>query len=240
MSASSGVRAPAPGGPAGDLLAGLFDPPVEAAAAPPQAHLADLAAGERTLVAKAVESRQREFAQGRLLARSLLARLGVAGSPLLRDDDRVPRWPAGSVGSISHTQGLCGVAVARTDEVEAVGLDLELATPLRPELRARVCTPAERGWLEGLAAAEAGRYGKAFFSVKECVYKACFPRLRERWGFQDLEVELDLPTGGFVAVPREGGLAGQRLAGRIAARGRWWLSALTLRTAQPRGSPLRP
>jgi len=60
------------------------------------------------------------------------------------------------------------------------------------------------------------------------VYKACFPRLRERWGFADLEVALDPAAGSFEAEPVRGALAGRRLAGRVERRGRWWLAAFTL------------
>jgi len=64
--------------------------------------------------------------------------------------------------------------------------------------------------------------------VKECAYKACFPALRERWGFQDVEVALDPAAECFVATPRVGRLAGRELAGRVAARGSWWVAALEL------------
>lgn len=232
MSTASALGTPGPDDAAStvpaDLLAGLFAPPVRFRAAPLRAGLAQLAPSERALVEKAVAARQCEFAQGRVLAHRLLENLGVADAPLLRDADRVPLWPAGTLGSISHTRGLCAVAVARTREVEALGLDVELATPLSAELRRRVCTGVERRWLEARGEAEAGALGKALFSVKECVYKACFPRLRERWGFQELEVEIEPGAGRFVAVPRKGAFAGRRLAGRVASRGRWWLAGLTL------------
>lgn len=219
---------------ADDLLAGLLDPDVLHACAPLSAGLADLHAEERALVAKAVPKRQREFAQGRVLARRLLARLDADGGPLLRDEDRVPRWPAGVVGSISHTSGrgaeLCAVAVAPAARAWGVGIDVEPDEPLEPALEAKICREPERRFLAGLPHDEAGALRRAFFCAKESVYKACFPRLRERWGFHDLAVELDPATETFVAVPHAGSaLAGRRLDGRVARRAGFWLAAFTLR-----------
>ena len=219
--------------PGSELLAGLFEPDVLFAASAICAELDALPLDERACAEKAVAKRQREFAQGRVLARSLLSRLGADTGPLLRDADRVPLWPTGVVGSISHTHDLCAVAVAREGEGEGgvlgVGLDVEPAEPLEPELEVRICTPAERAWLRERPASERRHAVRIFFSVKECVYKACFPRSRERWGFQELEVELTPESEAFLAVPRTGVLAGRQLRGRVAQRGAWWLSAFTLR-----------
>lgn len=216
--------------PEADLLAGLFDPDVLFATSPVTAYLADLAVEERALVEGAVAKRQREFAQGRVLAHRLLERLGAPGGPLLRDADRVPLWPRGVVGTISHTHDLCGAAVAREGAVWGVGLDVERAEPMEPGLTGRICTPAERAWLAARPEPEARRLSKAIFSVKEAVYKACFPHTRERWEFQDLEVELAPGCERFVALaPARSRLSGRRLAGRVAQRGRWWLSTFTLR-----------
>jgi hypothetical protein len=56
---------------------------------------------ERSIVAAAVDSRRREFAAGRILARRLLQSLGFDG-PLKRNSDGTPVWPAGIFRSITH------------------------------------------------------------------------------------------------------------------------------------------
>jgi 4'-phosphopantetheinyl transferase EntD len=210
-------------------LAGLLDPDVRAAASALVAGPDALLPEERACVVRAVAKRQREFAQGRVLARRLLAGLGAAHGPLLPDADRVPRWPAGVVGSISHTDGLCVVAVAREGDVLGLGVDVEPAEPLGDELAPRIATPTERAWL----ADRPGRGGRellrALFCVKESVYKACFPRTRERWGFQELEVTLAPDDEAFAAEPRVGALAGRRLAGRVARRDGYWVATFVLR-----------
>jgi 4'-phosphopantetheinyl transferase EntD len=213
-----------------ELLAGLFEGDVLFATAPLTAGLAELEEEERAVVERAVPKRQREFAQGRVLARRLLERLGAPVGPLLRDADRVPSWPAGVVGSISHTDGLCAVAVARQEAVWALGLDVEGDEPLDEGLEPRICTPAERRWLAARPGPEARRLAKAIFSVKEAAYKACFPPTRERWDFLDLEVELAPREERFAArAPAGSRLAGRTLRGRVARRGRFWLATVTLR-----------
>ncbi|MER3484814.1 MAG: hypothetical protein C4345_01350, partial [Chloroflexota bacterium] len=42
---------------------------------------------------------------------------------------RAPRWPTGIVGSITHSDTPCIVAVARHEAVCALGVDAELAQP---------------------------------------------------------------------------------------------------------------
>ncbi|HKJ24975.1 MAG TPA: 4'-phosphopantetheinyl transferase superfamily protein [Myxococcota bacterium] len=225
-----------------DLLHGLLDAEVRGAASAIEADFEALPAAERKLVARAVAGRRREFAQGRLLARRLLAEIGVPTELLLRDDDRVPRWPEGAVGCISHTKDLCAAVVAPaagggSGPIAGVGLDVEQATPLAPELRARICTHAERRFLDRGDEERAGALGKAFFSVKECVYKACFPVLRERWGFHDLEIELDPEAERFVATPLGGALARRALEGWVAKRGTWWIAGFSWRDAGLAGRP---
>ena len=84
----------------------------------------DLHPEERSAVADAIESRRREFAAGRALARRQLARLGVDPGPIPARADRTPIWPEGVVGSISHCADLCAVVVARADAFRSLGLDV--------------------------------------------------------------------------------------------------------------------
>ena len=107
---------------------------------------------EARAVVNAVETRRQQFTAGRILARRAWQELGIAPQPLVNDEQRVPRWPAGIVGSITHTHGWCAVAVARATEIEFLGTDVEAAQPLDPGLWERICRPEERVWLERCAA----------------------------------------------------------------------------------------
>src|SRR5262245_11502467 len=117
---------------AGPLARLLDDPRVAVAEmdpreAPPGV---GLYAEEEALVAKAVRSRRQQFTAGRLLARQAWQRLGQAPVSLLNDAQRVPIWPLGIVGTITHTHIWCAAAVARRGEVTGLGADVELSTPL--------------------------------------------------------------------------------------------------------------
>jgi 4'-phosphopantetheinyl transferase EntD len=145
----------------------------------------------------ASQTRIEQYTAGRVCSRAALGRLGVAATtPILRGEDRAPIWPPGFVGSISHTDTWCAAAVARADEVRALGIDLEPATPLKESLWRRVCTPNERDWLHGLSTP--GLSGKILFSAKEAVYKCQYPLTAKFLGFHAVEVEIG--DGTFRAV----------------------------------------
>lgn len=178
---------------------------------------------EEAQIRRAVPKRRRDFTAGRLCAREALARLGCPPGPLLTDGDRVPRWPPGVVGSISHTAGWCGVAVARTRDAAGIGLDAEGAAPLDPRLVERICTPREREAFGHLPTPPAADWPKLAFSLKEAVYKAYFPLARHFLGFHDVELEIDPVAARFQArllradAPAAAGR--RQFGGRYAAAG---------------------
>lgn len=145
---------------------------------------------EAASVAHAVETRRKQFTAGRVLAREAWQRLGVPAQPLLNDEQRVPRWPAGIVGTITHTHGWCAAAVAKDTELAALGADVEAATPLERGLWERICRPAEWHWLES-SLERGGLMGKAFFSAKESIYKALYPSVRVFLDFQSMQIDLE-------------------------------------------------
>lgn len=151
---------------------------------------------ETGAIAKAVLSRRQQYTAARCLARRALAGLGLPPCPLLNDGRRAPIWPPGIVGSITHTQTWCAVAVARASEVSALGIDVEVARPLEPALWERVCRPGERDFLLASPQAQRGLLAKAIFSAKESAYKALYPAIREFLDFQGMSITLHGPLGG--------------------------------------------
>jgi len=141
------------------------------------------------------ETRRREFALGRACAQAALARLGLAG-PVLRDR-REPRWPQGAVGSLTHCDGFCAAAVARAEDVRAIGIDAELDAPLSQRAAERICTPEEREHMAGLPPLPSGQWEKLVFSAKESFYKAYFPLGRTFLGFHDAALHFDPDTRSF-------------------------------------------
>lgn len=146
-------------------------------------------AAETDVVAGAVDTRRREFATGRRLAHALLARLGLDDGPLLPSGNLAPRWPEGATGSITHGAGRCAVAVARTDAIDAVGVDIEDDGPLSDELFESILTRAE---LEELTSdrVRSGRSVKLAFCAKEAAYKAIALRVGRMLDFHEVEIEL--------------------------------------------------
>ena len=66
---------------------------------------AELFPEERALMARAAESRGREFATARACARIALARLGRPAVALLLGLGGAPQWPEAVAGSITHGAG---------------------------------------------------------------------------------------------------------------------------------------
>lgn len=214
----------------------LFDDGVWTASCPVTDAEDDLLPEERLLVARAVVKRRREFAAGRRCARGILAQLGHPGLPLLRNDDRTPRWPGDLVGSISHCAALCVVAVAHRSSLAALGVDVEPDAALEPALWRRICTPAEIERVLGTApAGERGRIARLVFSAKEATYKSVHPLVGRSFGLQDVEIAIDWEAGRF--TPRLDDTISGRLPdrgvpdGRFARRGGFVFCAATLAAA---------
>jgi len=213
------------------MIASVFEAPVVTVHATEAMASGELHPDEAACVRRAVAKRRREFTAGRLCARDALATLGIHDFPLLVGEGRVPIWPPGVVGSISHCKDYCGVAVARADTIVGLGFDVERADPLEPELLARICTPRERERLP--ASPGAPDPGKLTFCAKESFYKCYFPHTREFLGFQDVEIEFERALQGFRArLVRDDApaLRGVReLAGRLAWSDALVFAGVTLR-----------
>ncbi len=148
---------------------------------------------EAQMIARAVESRRQQFTAGRCLARQAWQELGHPPAALLSDQQRVPAWPAGIVGTITHTHVWCAVAVAERCDVSGLGADVEPATALEPGLWERVCRPEERAFLQRQTQERGGLLAKGVFSAKESIYKALYPSIRVFLDFQAMRIELE-PT----------------------------------------------
>jgi 4'-phosphopantetheinyl transferase EntD len=160
---------------------------------------ATMLAGEAACVAGANAGRRREFATVRSCARDALRRIGVTGVPILPDPDRVPRWPAGVIGSMTHCEGYRAAAVARSDGLGGIGIDAEPHGPLPAEAHELLLRPEERAALRTLAEAEpALHWERIAFCTKEAVFKAWFPLTRRRLDFEDVSITVD-PDGTFAA-----------------------------------------
>lgn len=160
--------------------------------------IADVPLGaEAALIERAVEARRREFLTGRSCARRALARFGVPAIPILAGPNREPLWPSGFVGSITHCSGYRAAAVARQQEVLAVGIDAELHEQLPSGLLQHVALTDEIEWLENEK--DGVHWDRVLFSAKECVYKAWFALAKTWLGFEDACIVFNKTAGTFRA-----------------------------------------
>jgi 4'-phosphopantetheinyl transferase EntD len=150
---------------------------------------------ELEAVARAVPKRRQEFATGRHLARAAMRELGLPAAPVPRRADRSPAWPDGCLGSITHTNALAGVAVARAGVVEGIGIDLEESHRVSAELHDKLFTPTELG---RYVDAPPG-WADLLFSAKESVYKAVNPIVGKYIGFHEVEVDVTFAEQRFSA-----------------------------------------
>jgi 4'-phosphopantetheinyl transferase EntD len=165
--------------------------------------IGELSPEEAATVPRAQRDRLLEFRAGRHCAREALGELGVHGVSILRAEDRAPLWPDGVVGSITHSRarnrGWCAAAVARSSDVQSIGIDGELDEPLERKLWPRILLPSEQAFIETRAEAEHGYLAKLIFSAKEATYKCQYPVSREFLEFADVELTLDPASDTFSA-----------------------------------------
>ncbi|MCB1394850.1 MAG: 4'-phosphopantetheinyl transferase superfamily protein [Rhodobacteraceae bacterium] len=128
---------------------------------------------EAAAITSAVPARRAEFAAGRAAAREALGR--VVAIPM--GVDRAPVWPEGIAGSIAHAGGWAMAVVS--GGAAGIGLDLEVDEPLPEEVIDIVVRPEEQG------------DARVIFCVKEAVYKAVYPQVRQIFGFDVLSVVLN-------------------------------------------------
>lgn len=144
-----------------------------------------LLGGEREGYAEMTPTRQLTFSTGRHCAHLALAEQSTNAQAVLRVG-RVPRWPKGVAGSITHTSTLAAAVVSRHHR--SVGIDLEQIGRVTPELYQRLFTNSERQALA--TASQHARDATCLFSAKEAVYKAVYPLVGQYIGFQEAEVAL--------------------------------------------------
>ena len=100
----------------------------------------------------------------RIVARELLSRPQYV---LPKGRSGAPIWPRGIVGSLAHDSDVAVAAVAPQREFAGIGIDIEPAEALPPELVKTIATRRERLSLD------ASVYGgRLLFVAKEAVFKA--------------------------------------------------------------------
>ncbi|HMT48793.1 4'-phosphopantetheinyl transferase [uncultured Dietzia sp.] len=225
----------------GDVVAVTFDElGLDDAAA-----LDSLYPSEAEQIGRAVESRRIEFAAARACAREAMDRMGLPPVPITRGGRGMPVWPAGVVGTLTHTDGLRAAALAPSARVRSLGLDVEPHGPLGDGVLDAVALPEEAAWVRAATGeVPSVHWDKVLFTAKEATYKAWFPLTRRWLGFADAHITLvpdgddDEVVGGvlrsrILVDPHavDGGPDLVEFRGRWAVRDGYVVSAIVLRPA---------
>jgi len=160
-----------------------FDPALFACHDAPTARARGL--GWNDSVSSSVPRRQGEFFFGRWAARTALREGGLPCVAVGSGAAREPLWPACTVGSITHIEGLAAAAAARSSSHRRIGLDLErLAVGENQQaLRRLVVDWGELKLLESLGVGRLDLWVTVTFSAKESLYKAAYPTVGSFFDF---------------------------------------------------------
>lgn len=186
-----------------DFARPLFRDTVAMAWADPTAPMPRLLGDEVLAIDHVAPARAREFAAGRYAARLAMEQLGHAPRPILQGQDRAPVWPHGLTGSITHTRQDCLAVVTDDPDIAALGLDMEPACPMGPDLWRDILTPEDMYWLGGLGPTQRGHFATLIFSAKEAFYKAQYQISQTMLEFCDVDLTPDLTRQCFVARLRK-------------------------------------
>jgi len=175
-------------------VASLFPPGIVAAQALGIVSAQLLLPEEHRCIETAVKKRQSEFAAGRACARRTLSTLGFVEAPLLVARDRMPIWPGGAIGSISHTDGYCVAVAGFSTSFSGIGVDTEIIGSVDPSLWRNVFRIEEIERLRSLNESQQMELATVIFSAKEAFYKCQFAQTRAWLGFDDVSVDTDGDT----------------------------------------------
>lgn len=135
---------------------------------------------------KAIPARLAEYSAGRAAAKMALTDAGLPVTGVPHGPDRAPVWPAGVVGSITHTSDDCLAVVAHQQDLRGVGIDLEPNLPLDRQLWPTVLRSDEQADLSKIPECHAGRAALLRFVAKEAAYKAQYAVTGQMLDFIDL------------------------------------------------------
>ncbi len=138
-------------------------------------------------LANAVAKRRAEYLASRYCGQVLLEQ-AQAASTVIGTHDRVPQWPSGWRGSISHSDRYALVAIAPESTGLMPGIDIEQWQPeIMLETADMFASPDEQQLLSALGMP----YPQALltlFSAKESLYKSQWPEVRRYFDFQAAKV----------------------------------------------------
>ena len=189
---------------------------------------------------RAIPKRRTQFRGGRYCAMKAMEALwSCAPQPIGRSASGAPLWPAGLVGSITHTDDFASAAVAHATDAIAVGIDTEriMSETQAQHVSRVVAWPAEvvHARSAGLSRLEALTL---VFSSKESIFKCLHPLISCYFDFRDVRiVEVDGPHRTFAArlvrTLSDGFTARMTLEGRFEVEVPWIHTGIALLSSEP-------
>jgi enterobactin synthetase component D len=167
------------------VLSGISIPAVRAAMEKPLSSNSFLRSALKDMNAK----RRIEFMAGRICAARSLREMGVIAEFPLPVKDRLPVWPSGVLGSISHCATMAVAMTARRIRYCALGIDVEslIAPDVALEIQQCICCDEELISMGKHIPCQVQSL-TLLFSAKEALYKALFPLVRQFKDFHAAEL----------------------------------------------------
>jgi enterobactin synthetase component D len=146
-------------------------------------------------LSRASPKRKTEYLSGRECAVAALRTAGCeanAAVPPAMGEDRLPQWPSGWLGCITHSHGEAIAAVSRADATRLLGIDVErLIDPASVEGIAALV--ALDGELAQFSACTQSQALTILFSAKESLYKALYPEVQHFMDFSAARITAFAP-----------------------------------------------
>lgn len=142
-------------------------------------------------IQRAVRARRMSYIGGRICAEDAMSELTGGVSACVAEDQGVPLWPDGVMGSITHTRSGAWAAVAQWQPNQFLGIDTEeiADSEAMRSILATCCTPYERArWFVDASDPALALLATTVFSAKESIYKAIHPHVRRFVDFCEVEL----------------------------------------------------
>ncbi|MES2758530.1 MAG: 4'-phosphopantetheinyl transferase superfamily protein [Pseudomonadota bacterium] len=142
-------------------------------------------------IARSVRKRQAEFFYGRVCARAALRHAGIGELAVGVGAAREPVWPAGAVGSITHSRTVAAALVLPASRFAGVGIDIEepIADAALGSMLETVVSAPELARMRALhAPLDLQAALTLVFSAKESFFKAAYGTVQRYFDFHAVEV----------------------------------------------------
>ena len=143
---------------------------------------------ETMIISKAIDKRRYEFSAGRLCAQNALQQIGIDNCTLTQGENGEPIWPDQITGSISHNNKWAAAVVSTTNDIMAIGFDIETVNRISNDILKRIITEKEKELLDKNDGQKAQEYAALIFSAKEAIYKALSKLYNKTLRFKDVSI----------------------------------------------------